>query len=83
MQRSVRPGHIGRGQGLFVLTYYVAAAFSGLLFAGLASAFGWSAAGFRQLLVLPLVSARVLLLVDSSRMVSPPRPTGTPGTARS
>ncbi|MHA7223943.1 hypothetical protein ACX80S_16740 [Arthrobacter sp. RHLT1-20] len=47
MQRSVRPAHVGRGQGqgLFMLTYYVPAAFSGLLFARLVSTSDWAAAG--------------------------------------
>ena len=83
MQRSVRPGHIGRGQGLFMLTYYVAAAFSGLLFANLVSAFGWATAGLWQLSVLPVVAALVLLLVDPTRMIGASRPTAASPAARS
>jgi MFS family permease len=69
MQRSVRPEHVGRGQGLFMLTYYTAAAFSGLLFASLVSVVGWSGAGFWQLCVLPLAGAAALLLVEPKKMI--------------
>ena len=69
MQRSVRPEHVGRGQGLFMLTYYIAAAFSGLLFARLVSVSDWAGAGIWQLSVLPIVGAAALLLVDSKKMI--------------
>lgn len=70
MQRSVRPEHVGRGQGLFMLTYYTAAAFSGLLFASLVSVVGWRGAGFWQLCVFPLAGAAALLLVEPKKMIS-------------
>jgi MFS family permease len=69
MQRSVRPEHVGRGQGLFMLTYYIAAAFSGLLFARLVAAADWAGAGIWQLGFLSLVGAIALLLVDQKRMI--------------
>lgn len=69
MQRSVRPESVGRGQGLFMLTYYVAAAFSGLLFARLVSLVDWAGAGIWQLSVVPLIGAAALMLVDSKRMI--------------
>lgn len=69
MQRSVRPEHVGRGQGLFMLTYYVAAAFSGLLFARLVSIVDWAGAGIWQLSVVPLIGVAALMLVDSKRMI--------------
>ncbi|MGW0828238.1 MFS transporter [Streptomyces sp. NPDC002845] len=71
MQRSVRPGHVGRGAGLFILTYYIAAAFSGLLFARLVDELGWQGAGLWQLTVLPVVGIAGLALVRASRMVLP------------
>lgn len=71
MQRAVRPHHVGRGAGLFILTYYVAAAFSGLLFARLVGALGWDGAGLWQLTLLPIVGIAGLLLVDTSTMVLP------------
>ncbi|MEV4565077.1 MFS transporter [Nonomuraea sp. NPDC049419] len=71
MQRAVRPHHVGRGAGLFILTYYVAAAFSGLLFARLVGALGWDGAGLWQLTLLPIIGIAGLLLVDASRMVLP------------
>ncbi len=71
MQRSVRPEHVGRGQGLFMLTYYVAAAFSGSVFAWLVSRGDWGEAGLWQLTVLPLVAAAVLSFVDKKRMIVP------------
>jgi MFS family permease len=69
MQRSVRPEHVGKGQGLFMLTYYVAAAFSGLLFARLVAIADWAGAGIWQLSVLPLIGASALMLVNSKRMI--------------
>lgn len=73
MQRAVRPELVGRGSGLFMLTYYVPAAFSGLLFARLVDALGWGGAGLWQLTVLPLLGLAGLALVDTSRMVVPSR----------
>ncbi|KOG32500.1 MFS transporter [Streptomyces resistomycificus] len=67
MQRSVRPGQIGRASGLFVTSYYGTAAFSGLLFAALVDAFGWSRAGLLQVTLLPLVGALALAFVRPSR----------------
>jgi MFS family permease len=72
LQRSVRPEHVGRGAGLFILTYYVAAAFSGLIFAGLVAAIGWQGAGLVQLTLLPLLGLAALVLVDPRRMLLPP-----------
>lgn len=71
MQRAVRPEHVGRGAGLFMLSYYVAAAFSGLLFARLVAGLGWDGAGLWQLTVLPVVGIIGLALVNTSRMVVP------------
>ncbi|MGY1705965.1 MFS transporter [Geodermatophilus sp. SYSU D00697] len=73
MQRAVRPEHVGRGAGLFMLTYYVAAAFSGLLFARLVAGLGWDGAGLVQLTLLPVLGLAALPLVDRRRMVLPPR----------
>ncbi|WP_043497778.1 MFS transporter [Georgenia sp. SUBG003] len=69
MQRSVRPESVGRGQGLFMLTYYVAAAFSGLLFAKLVAAVGWSGAGMWQLAGASLLGAVALMLVRPDQML--------------
>ncbi|TMR23239.1 MFS transporter [Nonomuraea turkmeniaca] len=74
MQRAVRPRQVGRGAGLFILTYYVAAAFSGLLFARLVGALGWDGAGLWQLTLLPVLGVAGLLLVDPARMVLPRAP---------
>jgi MFS family permease len=73
LQRSVRPEHVGRGAGLFMLTYYVAAAVSGLLFARLVAGLGWQGAGLVQLTLLPVVGLAALALVDPRRMLLPPR----------
>ncbi|MDQ1106741.1 MFS transporter [Nocardioides zeae] len=69
LQRSVHPDLVGRGQGVFVLTYYVAAAFSGLLFARLVAGLGWDGAGTLQIVALPLVGAVLMLAVDQKRMI--------------
>ena len=73
LQRAVRPEHVGRGAGRFILTYYVAAAFSGLLFSRLVAGFGWDGAALLQLTRLPIVGLLALALVDVRRMVVPPR----------
>jgi MFS family permease len=72
LQRSVRPEHVGRGAGLFILTYYVAAAVSGLIFARLVAGIGWQGAGLVQLTLLPLLGLTALVLVDPRRMLLPP-----------
>jgi MFS family permease len=73
MQRAVRPEHVGRGAGLFMLTYYVGAAFSGLLFARLVGELGWNGAGLWQLTVLPIVGVAAVALVKTSTMLVPHR----------
>ncbi|WP_433277969.1 MFS transporter [Pseudonocardia xinjiangensis] len=73
LQRAVRPEHVGRGAGLFILTYYVAAAFSGLIFARLVAGMGWQGAGLVQLTLFPLLGLAALLLVDVRKMIVPPR----------
>jgi MFS family permease len=71
MQRAVRPEHVGRGAGMFMLTYYVGAAFSGLLFAWLVGQIGWNGAGLWQLTLLPLLGVAGLTIVRTSRMLVP------------
>jgi MFS family permease len=73
MQRAVRPEHVGRGAGLFMVTYYVGAAFSGLLFAKLVGELGWNGAGLWQLTILPVVGLAGLTLVRTSEMLVPYR----------
>jgi len=67
MQRAVRPHQVGRGAGLFITTYYVTAAFSGLLFAALVAGFGWRQAGLWQISVLPLVAVAAVAFVRTSQ----------------
>jgi hypothetical protein len=64
---------VGRGAGLFILTYYVAAAFSGLIFARLVAGMGWQGAGLVQLTLFPVLGLAALLLVDVRKMILPPR----------
>jgi MFS family permease len=73
MQRAVRPEHVGRGAGMFMLTYYVGAAFSGLLFAWLVGQMGWASAGLWQLTVLPVLGIAGLCVVRTSTMLVPYR----------
>jgi hypothetical protein len=56
-----------------MLTYYVGAAFSGLLFARLVGELGWGGAGLWQLTVLPFVGVAAMLLVRTSSMLVPHR----------
>jgi len=69
LQRSVRPERVGRGQGIFVLTYYVAAAFSGTLFATLVGGLGWAGAGLVQVVGVSIAGALLMLLVDTKTMI--------------
>lgn len=69
LQRSVRPESVGRGQGVFVLTYYVAAAFSGTAFGALVGGIGWSGAGLLQIVGVSVVGAVLMLFVDASTMI--------------
>jgi len=70
MQRSVRPQQVGRAAGLFVASYYSAAAISGFVFAELVNALGWRYAAFWQLSVLPLVAVAALRLVDPDKIMT-------------
>ncbi|GEK79184.1 MFS transporter [Agrococcus baldri] len=69
LQRSVRPERVGRGQGIFVLTYYVAAAFSGTIFGALVGALGWAGAGLVQVVGVSVVGALLMLLVRTDQMI--------------
>jgi len=73
MQRAVRPQHVRRAAGIFVSTYYVAAAFSGFMFASLVGALGWRDAALWQLTVLPLATLVPLWLLDSRKLITPQR----------
>lgn len=70
MQRAVRPEKVGAAAGLFITSYYVTAALSGLLFGWLADKLGWSGAGFWQVTVLSVAAAAVLLAVRTSRFIT-------------
>jgi MFS family permease len=69
MNRSVRPTQSGRAAGLFVATYYAAAAVSGLVFAQLVAAAGWHGAALWQLTVLPAAMVVPLWFLDSRRIL--------------
>ncbi len=69
MQRSVRPEHIGRAAGLFVTTYYVAAAVSGYVFGELVDALGWTQAALWQFTIVPVAALIPLYLMDSSKII--------------
>jgi MFS family permease len=69
MQRSVRPERVARGQGMFMLAYYVPAAFSGLLFARLVNASDWGGASVLQLSLVPILGLLAVLMVDSRQMI--------------
>ncbi|WP_314173453.1 MFS transporter [Streptomyces winkii] len=71
MQRAVRPQHVGRGAGMFMLTYYVGAAFSGLVFAWLVGRLGWGGAGLWQLTLLPVLGIAAVSVVRTSQMLVP------------
>ncbi|MFC4945144.1 MFS transporter [Pseudonocardia sp. GCM10023141] len=69
MTRAVRPHQIGRGEGLFLVSYYTAAAVSGLVFARLIQALGWGGAALWQFTVLPLLAVGALWFVDPSKQI--------------
>lgn len=66
MQRSVRPEQVGRATGLFITSYYVSSAFSGLLFAALVGWVGWHQAGLWQVSLLSLIAVVPLAFVRTS-----------------
>ncbi|MFJ4974564.1 MFS transporter [Streptomyces coeruleorubidus] len=76
MQRAVRPNQVGRASGLFISSYYISSAFSGLLFAALVNRFGWSQAGMWQVTLLPLVAVVALVFVRPARLLTAVRPAG-------
>ncbi len=67
LQRSVRPEHIGRASGLFITSYYAAAAASGYLLARLVGSIGWDAATTVHLSVAPFLGIAALAFVDVRR----------------
>lgn len=73
MQRAVRPHYVGRAAGMFVSFYYVAAAFSGLIFASLVGSLGWHGAALWQLTILPLATLIPLWFIDSRKLLDPRR----------
>ncbi|MFE4668743.1 MFS transporter [Streptomyces sp. NPDC056716] len=72
IQRAVRPDQVGRAAGLFITSYYTFAAFSGLLFAALVNAIGWSGAGLWQVTLLPLLAICVLAFARRDRSAGGP-----------
>ncbi|MCE7001622.1 MFS transporter [Kibdelosporangium philippinense] len=74
MTRAVRPHHIGRGGGLFLGSYYTAAATSGLLFAELVEWIGWADAALWQFTLLPVIAVVALWFVDSGSQIGGVRP---------
>lgn len=73
MQRAVRPDRVGSAAGLFISSYYISAAFSGLLFATLVDGLGWSQAGLWQVTLLSLLAVGSLALVRGSRFITATR----------
>ncbi|MGO2110542.1 MAG: MFS transporter [Pseudoclavibacter sp.] len=76
LQRSVRPEHVGRGQGIFVLTYYLAAAFSGTIFGNLVDGVGWSGAGLIQIVVVAALGVVLMFAVETRSMIRRSSPAG-------
>jgi MFS family permease len=74
LQRSVRPAKVGRAGGLFISSYYAAAAISGFVMATLVENFGWTNAALTQFTLVPIVGIAVLWFVDSSKIIKKQRP---------
>ncbi|MET9819475.1 MFS transporter [Streptomyces sp. NPDC006355] len=70
LQRAVRPDQVGRAAGLFITSYYISSAFSGLLFAALVNHLGWSHAGLWQVTLLPLLAIVALTFARSSLFIT-------------
>ena len=70
LQRSVRPEKVGRASGLFITTYYTAAAVSGLLFAALVDWLGWSQAGLWQITLLSVVGVVAVAFVRTPQLIT-------------
>lgn len=70
MQRAVRPPKVGSAAGLFITSYYLPSAFSGLLFASLVDGLGWSRAGLWQVTLVSLLAMCTLFLVRPSQFIT-------------
>jgi MFS family permease len=70
MQRAVRPAKVGSAAGLFISSYYLSSAFSGLLFATLVDDLSWRQAGFWQVTVVCLLAAGALVFVRGSQFIT-------------
>jgi MFS-type transporter involved in bile tolerance (Atg22 family) len=69
LQRSVRPSKVGRAGGLFISSYYAAAAVSGFAMAKLVNYVGWENAALIQFTVVPGLTIGILWFVDSSKII--------------
>lgn len=75
MQRAVRPGKVGTATGLFISSYYISSAFSGLLFAAIVDHLGWGKAGLWQVTVLSVLAIVPLSFVRTSQFITANRRT--------
>lgn len=73
IQRAVRPEQAGRASGLFISSYYISSAFSGLVFAALVNHLGWGGAGLWQVTLLPLLAVIALAFARSGQFLNATR----------
>lgn len=69
IQRTVRPNFVGRASGLFVIGFYTPSAFSGYIFAELATAHSFAFAALIQLVLIPLVGVVSILLLNERGLI--------------
>lgn len=67
IQRAVRPELIGRASGVFVSSFYIPAAFAGIMFSALVENMGWGGAALVQLSLLPIAGIAALLFLNMNQ----------------
>ena len=69
IQRCVRPAMVGRASGIHVTSIFLPASVSGLIFASLVRAMGWSNAAIIMLSILPIVGIVAMYLLKDEQVI--------------
>jgi len=69
IQRTVRPNYVGRASGLFVLGFYLPSAFSGYIFADLATKYSFGFAAIVQLVIIALIAIIPILFIQNTKLI--------------
>ena len=69
IQRTVRPNYVGRASGLFVIGFYLPSAFSGYIFADLATKYSFGFAAIVQLVIVALIAIIPVIFIQNSKLI--------------